>query len=71
MRYLLLVLLLSGCASPEQKAARDIVRYAPYCETLGYQPNTNDWRQCVREERANAVAASQRAVNNAATLQKR
>lgn len=47
-------LLLAGCTTPEQKAARmqaemdRLMRsYGPACEKLGYSSNTDAWRNCV------------------------
>ncbi len=47
-------LLLAGCTTPEQKAAkmqaemeRLIRSYGPACEKLGYAGNTDPWRTCV------------------------
>jgi hypothetical protein len=50
MRYLLLILLLTGCVTQEQRAERHINRFSPYCEKLGYERNTDPWRQCVMEQ---------------------
>jgi len=54
MRYLCLILLLSGCATPEQRAAEVLAAYGPYCEQLGYTKNTDAWRQCIQAEDAAA-----------------
>ena len=50
----LLVLIASGCATQEQRAAQqqreveDMVRvYGPACETLGFKSDTDPWRDCV------------------------
>jgi hypothetical protein len=48
----LLLLVLSGCATTEQRAAQVIAEYGPYCERLGYQRNTDPWRQCIQIEDA-------------------
>ena len=45
-----LCVMLSACASPEKKAQRTLDRYGPYCEKLGYQKNTDKWRDCVMNE---------------------
>lgn len=46
--------LLSGCANPQQRAARmqaEMARlieiYGPACVQLGYAAQTDPWRQCV------------------------
>ena len=45
------LLLLSACASPEQRAnelAHDInVNYSPVCEKLGYTPGSDKHRDCM------------------------
>jgi hypothetical protein len=50
----LLIALLSGCATPEERAARvqaeveEMMRvYGPGCEKLGFAKDTEQWRQCV------------------------
>ncbi len=47
-------LLLSACATPQDKAARKqaemaemIVVYGPACERLGYAQQTDQWRSCI------------------------
>jgi hypothetical protein len=57
MRQSILVvsaLLLSACTTPQERAAamqaemdRIIVEYGPACTRLGYQPNSDPWRNCV------------------------
>lgn len=50
MRKLLVVLLLTGCApqmTREQYAANLVAKASPYCEAMGYQPQTEPWRKCV------------------------
>lgn len=63
MRYLVVVvLLLSGCATAEQRATQDIARFAPYCEKLGHRASTDNWRKCIQDEAAaNPAAPAQRA----------
>ncbi len=46
--------LLLGCATPEERAARvrdevnDMIRvYGPGCEKLGYTRDTDLWRDCI------------------------
>lgn len=46
MRYLLIALLM-GCASPAERAANAIGQYGPYCDKLGYQRTSDQWRDCV------------------------
>jgi hypothetical protein len=48
------VLLLTACSTPQERAAkmqaemdRIIVEYGPACIRLGYQANSDQWRNCV------------------------
>jgi hypothetical protein len=47
MRYLLIAVLLAGCATPEQRADRMISRFGPICDKLGYEKDSDKWRDCV------------------------
>ena len=58
MRQLIIVaasaFLLAGCATPQERAARKqadmdriVVEYGPACIRLGYQANSDPWRNCV------------------------
>lgn len=48
MRYVFLILL-AGCAlTPEQRADRDLMRYGPYCERLGYQRGSEAFASCIQ-----------------------
>lgn len=47
MRYLVLLLALTGCATPEQRADRMLERFGPICTRLGFEPETDKWRECV------------------------
>ena len=58
MRYVLVVLMLAGCATAENR----IAQYGPFCEGLGYRLDTDQWRNCIQTEHANRIAASQRSV---------
>lgn len=72
MRKLLLVLILSGCISPErmaqnqayearqQEAARTAYRnqLMSSCESIGYQRNTDPWRQCIMQLHAQNQASN-------------
>lgn len=49
-----LALTLAACATPEQRAARAIERFGPYCDKIGFKRDTDPWRTCV----VNAQAAS-------------
>jgi len=48
------VILLSGCMTPAERAARaqaeveEMIKvYGPACEKLGYKPDTDLWRDCI------------------------
>ena len=56
MRYLCLLVLLAGCATPAERAADVIAAFGPYCESLGYTKNTDPWRQCIQLEDGAAEA---------------
>jgi len=73
MRHMILfaALALAGCATPQERAARqqadmerDMVVYGPACLRLGYAANSDPWRACVlqlgakEEMRNNAYPAS-------------
>lgn len=51
---LILTLALTACATPQERAARyqadmerDMTIYGPACSRLGYQVNSDAWRNCV------------------------
>lgn len=50
MRYLWIVFLVAGC-SPGAIAVKQTEHamraYGPACERLGYQPQTDPWRDCI------------------------
>ena len=62
MRYLVLLLMLAGCATPEQRAMQAMAEFGPYCQKLGYQRDTDAWRHCIQIEDAKAADASYRAM---------
>ncbi len=56
---ILLVILLLGCETPADRAARvkaeveEMVReYGPGCEKLGYTKDSDPWRECILKLRA-------------------
>lgn len=71
MRYLLIVLLLAGCATPltpDQRAQRLadetnklIAKFGPACERIGLAPASDSWANCVvklsQEEEAENAAS--------------
>ena len=53
-------LLLAGCTTPQERAARMqadmdriIVEFGPACTRLGYQPNSDPWRNCLLQLNTN------------------
>lgn len=51
MRYVLIALMLAGCTTASKVATnqmeRDITVYGPACEKLGFQKDTDAWRDCI------------------------
>lgn len=50
MRYFLIAILLSGCSASEiavRQTERSIDVYGPACDRLGYQPQSDGWRDCI------------------------
>lgn len=62
--YLIVLLLLAGCATPEQRADRMISRYGPICERIGYPSGSDKYRDCIvqmnssNEQSSSATAAA-------------
>ena len=53
VKVLLVVLVFLGivaCSTPEQRAQMVIEKYGPYCEKLGYNRETDNWRDCLMRE---------------------
>lgn len=63
MKRLFFLLLLAGCATPQERAQRVVARHAPVCEALGFQRGSDQWRQCV------LTRISQEQADDAALLQ--
>ena len=62
MRYLFLgFVLLAGCATPEQRAEQALVQFGPYCDKIGYQRDTDQWRNCITQQAAERSAAGRAA----------
>jgi hypothetical protein len=61
VRILIVLLLLQGCALHEQMIADRISAKGPTCEKLGFQKDTDPYRQCqiqlYQTEQANSAAA--------------
>ena len=52
--FLTVIALLAGCATPAERAAQmqrevdEMIQvYGPSCEKLGYQKDTDPWRDCI------------------------
>lgn len=41
-----------GCATPADKARQAVERQGPYCEAMGFQSNTDGWRDCIQRQEA-------------------
>lgn len=50
LTLLAITALTTACATPEQQAQKTLNRYGPYCEKLGYQKNSDNWRDCIMKE---------------------
>lgn len=35
------IILLSGCATPQERAEKHMAKYGPYCSTLGFEEKIN------------------------------
>lgn len=46
MRYVLIALLLAGCASRSELMERQMTSYVPMCEKLGFKADTDAFRDC-------------------------
>lgn len=61
MRLLIVLLLLQGCALHEQMISDRIAAKGPICEKMGFQKDTDPYRQCQLQlyhtDQANANAA--------------
>lgn len=51
---IILIGLMNGCTTPEERAARaqdeieEMIKiYSPACEKLGYKTDTDPWRDCI------------------------
>lgn len=71
MRYLVVLLILSGCAfTPEQRAEALIRDYGPMCDKLGFQRDTDHWRNCVLSSYQATLQAAGVGAANAANVQR-
>jgi hypothetical protein len=46
MRYLFVLVMLAGCATHEEQRAETIARIDKHCSTLGFKPDTPEFRDC-------------------------
>ncbi|MBW8365810.1 MAG: hypothetical protein K0M39_14775 [Rhizobium sp.] len=49
-------IVLAGCATPQEKAAKSLERQGPYCTALGFKEGTTEWRDCVVNRQASEDA---------------
>lgn len=75
MKYMMVLILLAGCASPEQRAAREsayISALEARCEKLGFARDTDAITKCkldmMMADRASANARASVAAQNAANV---
>lgn len=57
---LVCVVSLAGCVTAEQQADLDIAEFSPYCEKLGYEKNTDKWRDCIQTQATSSRWGGQR-----------
>lgn len=59
MRYLFVLILLAGCArqplTPEQQAELIVTNFGPVCDKIGFQRDTDPWRNCVLQQYQTAL----------------
>ena len=53
-----LAMTLTGCATPQERAAKAVAKYGPYCEGLGLKAGSEIFAACVQKEDARASAAA-------------
>ena len=46
MRYAWILVLLAGCATTAEQEARQLAAYEKRCESLGFQRDTAEMREC-------------------------
>jgi hypothetical protein len=69
---LYLITLLSSCVSDplaQQKQATKLMEYkvqvyGPACEKLGFEKNTNEWRECIQREYEQTLIRQQNLLDN-------
>ncbi len=54
------VVVLAGCVTAEQQADLDIAEFSPYCEKLGYERNSDKWRDCILSKATSLREGGQR-----------
>lgn len=59
MRIILIVaiLLISACATPQQKAQQLVVMHGTKCTTIGFTPRTKEWANCILQSEDSRRAA--------------
>lgn len=51
-----IALVLVGCATPQERAAKALERHGPYCTALGFKEGSSEWRTCVEQAQASEDA---------------
>lgn len=71
MRAIVIVtVLLTACATPQQRAERQMRVYGPYCDTLGFQRDTDPWRNCILQQAGIAAQQAAASAANTANVQR-
>ncbi len=55
-----LAVLLAACANTAEKAAKQNPNHAPYCESLGYTPDSDVWRECIEQQQSRVPGTADR-----------
>lgn len=70
MKIAVLALLLAGCATPEERAAKIEAQYRPFCEKFGLSVGTPDYVKCLVDMyNGDAGRAASKDMTNAIRMQ--
>lgn len=58
MRYVLIALMLAGCATPEQRIERGAARAVMACEKIGYASGTPENKECAAKLMQSSAGAT-------------
>ena len=67
---ILTMVFITACATPEQRVERQLRVYGPYCDRIGFQRDTDAWRNCVVQQVAIDAQRAQAAAANSANIQR-